>query len=65
MPDNMVRVFDLRYSLRPLFTLPAPSPAAVAWHPGMPMSVCVASVDGSFFVGDVSNPAAAHSYQVR
>jgi hypothetical protein len=64
VPDSMVKVFDLRYSLRPLFTLPAPAPVAVSWHPALPMSVMVASVDGSFTVADVSNPAASHNFQV-
>ncbi|KIY91848.1 PAB-dependent poly(A)-specificribonuclease subunit 2 [Monoraphidium neglectum] len=64
VPDNTVRVFDLRYSLRPLFALTAPAPVAVAWHPQLPMGVVVASADGSFCVADVSNPAAAHNYQV-
>lgn len=65
MPDNTVRVFDLRYSLRPLFALPAPSaPVAVAWHPALPMSLLAAGADGGFSVCDVSNPAAAQHYQV-
>lgn len=57
-------MFDLRYALRPLFTLAAPAPVAVAWHPALPMAAVVASADGSFLVADVSNPAAAQSYQV-
>jgi len=64
VPDSMVKVFDLRYSLRPLFTVPSPAPVGVAWHPLLPMSVVVASMDGSFAVTDVSNAASAHNYQV-
>jgi hypothetical protein len=60
----MVKVFDLRYSLRPLFTLPFSAPVGVSWHPSLPMSLLVAGLDGSFAVADVSNPANAHSYQV-
>lgn len=66
-PDNIVRVFDVRAALRPLYTCPFSSPCVLAWQPGAPGGrslLLAASAGGMFSLMAPGNPEAVETYQV-
>eukprot|EP00775_Hariotina_reticulata_P003367 gene3367-3642_t len=65
VPDNMVKVFDCRHLVHPLFTVPSAAPPAfLAWHTSSSMSLLCGSASGLVMFADPANPAAAETYQV-
>lgn len=65
MAENVVKVFDCRSAIHPLYTLPCAAPGMLAWHPVNSMNLLATSPTGLFMLADPSNPATAETYQVE
>ena len=64
--DTFVRIYDLRFNLRPLLTLPfAAGPSHLCFHPLFTSKLIVSSAAGVFSFADVAAGSPGNTMQVR
>ncbi|KAG1670195.1 hypothetical protein FOA52_014971 [Chlamydomonas sp. UWO 241] len=66
VPDNFVKVFDVRYALRPMINLPFPAgPTSLSFHPSFTTTLLIAGAGGTFSFADTAVGAVVQTYQVE